>query len=166
LIDLLLQLKKSNVDFSFTFIGIGGYESFIKSQVIDYGLQNLVLFKGSVDRSDLQKILLEQDIYVSCSEFEGHSVAQCEAMACGCVPVVFDVSGSEDDVFNGFNGYVIEIGDLDSMVDAIKFLNSNRDILKCYGKRCIEIIQDRNKKENTLVTVQKEFMERYQIKQA
>lgn len=85
---------------------------------------------------------------VSCSEWEGHSISQSEAMAAGAVPVITDVSGARDDVADGYNGYIVDVGDLDTMADKIEYLYHNRDTLAQMGQRAHDTIYERQKEFN------------------
>ena len=85
---------------------------------------------------------------ISCSEYEGHSISQSEAMAEGAVPVITDVSGAEDDVTDGYNGFIVAVGDVETMADKISCLYYNRDMLERMGERAHETIYARQKDQN------------------
>ena len=74
------------------------------------------------------------------SEWEGHSISQVEAMAMGTVPVVTDVSGVEDDITDGSNGFVVDVGDVDAIIGRIEILSRDRMLLKKMGKRSKESV--------------------------
>ena len=82
---------------------------------------------------------------VSCSEWEGHSISQSEAMAEGAVPVITDVSGARDDVTDGYNGYVVDVGDIDALADRIQKLYLDRTKLKQMSIRAHDTICKRQK---------------------
>ena len=85
---------------------------------------------------------------ISCSEREGHSISQSEAMAAGAVPVITDVSGARDDVTDGYNGFVVPVGDVDALADRICYLYYNRDELVRMGKCAHDTIYERQKNLN------------------
>ena len=85
---------------------------------------------------------------ISCSEWEGHSISQSEAMAAGAVPVITDVSGARDDVTDGYNGFVVPVGDIDALADRICFLYHNRNEIEQLGKHAHEVIYERQKEMN------------------
>ena len=70
-------------------------------------------------------------------------MSQSEAMAAGAVPVITDVSGAADDVTDGYNGYIVDIGDVDGLVDRICRLYHNRDMLKQMGQNAHRTIYER-----------------------
>ena len=87
---------------------------------------------------------------LGCSEIEGRSISQQEAMASGVVPIVTDTSGAKDDVKDGYNGFVVDIGDISVMASKIMYLYENRDILELMGKSCYEIIRNRMEQINSI----------------
>ena len=66
-------------------------------------------------------------------------------MAQGAVPVITDVSGARDDVVDGFNGYVVDVGDMDTLADRIQELYVNRDKLIKMGTCAHNTIYERQK---------------------
>ncbi len=148
-VDLLLalskRLKKKNVDFQMNIAGTGDYTEILMQKVQEQNLQESVILAGYIDRKSIPDFWSRQDIMVSCSEREGHSISQCEAMAQGAVPVITDVSGARDDVVDGYNGYVVDVGDIDTLADRIQELYANRDKLKQMGICAHNTIYERQK---------------------
>ena len=66
-------------------------------------------------------------------------------MAEGAVPVITDVSGARDDVTDGYNGYVVDVGDIDALADRIQELYLDRDKLKQMSIRAHDTIRKRQK---------------------
>lgn len=146
-VDLFIQLmqilKEMQVDFVFDFAGDGEYLFDFKAAIIAAGLQKEVCCLGSIPREDISFFWQRHDIYLSCSEWEGHSISQAEAMSNGAVPIVTDVSGARDDVNDGVNGFVVAIGDIEAMACHIKYLYDNREVLELMGKKAAEDIQEK-----------------------
>ena len=136
-VDLFLvlaeKLKERGLSFQFHIAGSGEYSEALKRSIEEKQLQGYLIMEGHIDRKNIPDFWSRQDIMVSCSEWEGHSISQAEAMARGAVPVVTDVSGAYDDIQDGYNGFVIEVGDLDGMVERICDLYHNRKQLEEMG---------------------------------
>ena len=64
------------------------------------------------------------------------------------VPVITDVSGARDDVMDGYNGFVVPVGDLDALVDRICVLSYNREELEYIGKCAHKTIYERQQEMN------------------
>ena len=75
----------------------------------------------------------------------GHSISQSEAMAEGAVPVITDVSGARDDVADGGNGYVVEVGNIEAIACRIQELYYDRNKLEEMGTCAHNTIYERQK---------------------
>lgn len=84
--------------------------------------ENVVLV-GAVPHEELIKHLDMADAFVFPSHSEGFSIALTEAMARGLPCIATDV-GANADMLSGECGYVVAVGDVDSMEIAIKKLAS------------------------------------------
>lgn len=148
IIDVAEKLKKHNVRFLLELAGTGDFENIIKQELEYRELTDNVILMGLIDNKNIAGFWEKQDIYLSCSDWEGHSISQSEAMAAGVVPVVTNTSGVEDDIEDGMNGYIVDRGDIETMVKRIEYLYDNRSLLSEMGRRCYEIIAERNKNVN------------------
>jgi len=59
-------------------------------------------------------------ILASCSE--GFPAPPLEAMACGCAVVATDCGGPRDIIVDGRNGFLVEVGNVEQIVDRVKLL--------------------------------------------
>ena len=57
---------------------------------------------------------------------EGYATTQQEAMASGCVVVAFNVLGNREYLLDGYSGILVERGDVDGMIAAIRNLQADR----------------------------------------
>lgn len=144
LIDVAEELKRNGLKYIISMAGMGDYEETIKSEIKKRELGEFVKIVGCVNNNSISMFWKEQDICISCSDFEGHSISQSEAMAGGAVLVITDVSGAEDDVISGYNGYIAQPQNVNEIVEYIKYLYNHRELLETMGKRSHEIILKRN----------------------
>lgn len=147
-VDLLLEvaerLKESHVNFCMNIAGSGEYEEELKEQIKVKQLSSNINLPGVVRHEDIMEFWKEQDICISCSEWEGHSISHSEAMAAGVVLVITDTSGARDDVEHGINGFVVEVGDVEMLIKHIVWLDNNKERLQEMGACSIEKIMQRN----------------------
>ena len=61
-------------------------------------------------------------VWIMASRSEGFPNPILEAMACGCAVIATDCGGSHDMITDGENGFLVEVGDVDAIVDKVKFL--------------------------------------------
>ena len=87
------------------------------------GIHDDVLFLGKQD--DVQNKLGLCDIMLLPSELESFGLAALEAMACEVVPIATRVGGIPEVIDHGKNGFLAEVGDVDTMANyAIELLQS------------------------------------------
>lgn len=138
-------LKRKKVDFQITIAGAGDYGETLQERIKEENFQDYMAFIGRIERENIPDFWQKQDIMISCSEWEGHSISQAEAMAEGAVPVITDVSGARDDVTDGYNGFVVAIGDIETMAEKISYLYCNPEELETMGIRAHDTIYNRQK---------------------
>ncbi len=92
-----------------------------------------------VKPSMMPSFLNSIDLYVLMSSSEGFPLKALEACSCGRPIISTKVSGVEDIVVNGKNGFLIN-RDHDELIKKVKFLKKNRKLLISMGKKNREII--------------------------
>jgi glycosyltransferase involved in cell wall biosynthesis len=85
----------------------------------DPHLAGKVLLKGKIKHDELVLWYSAADFYVSGSHDEGSGVALCEAMACGCIPVVTDIPSFRRMTKNGSAGRLYPAGDSEALFDVL-----------------------------------------------
>jgi glycosyltransferase involved in cell wall biosynthesis len=58
----------------------------------NYSIPDNVIFHGSVPISELKQLYNSSQFYLQLSAFEGFGMSLCEAMLCGCTPIVSNVN--------------------------------------------------------------------------
>lgn len=144
MIPIAIDLVNRNVDFKIQIAGEGMYRAKLEEIIQKNNLQQYFQFLGRLEHDQMQEFWENQDIYINCSDYEGHSIAQAEAMASGAVPVMMDVSGARDDIENGENGFVVPVGDVNGMAEKIDWLYQNRDFLPIIGAKSRKKIEANN----------------------
>ena len=108
--------------------------------IIDYlQLSDRVLLPGRTEHviDELRK----SKVFCFSSDYEGLSNSMIEAMCVGLPIVTTNVSGTEDMMIDGENGYVIPVNDEDAMVHALKTLLGNKHLMKEMGERNLQKAQ-------------------------
>jgi glycosyltransferase involved in cell wall biosynthesis len=103
-----------------------------------------VEFLGLVAPENMTDLWAASDVSILFSEFEGMSISMLESMGQGCVPIVTDVSGSREKIIHGETGFVVSIGDVESMANIIQHLETNRAAVKKTSNACIATIGDQH----------------------
>jgi glycosyltransferase involved in cell wall biosynthesis len=108
---ILEQLDSKGTPFELTIAGGGPQQDELAAECAPWVGRGCVRFAGLVPGDRVGNLLLEHDVYLLTSAFEGMPHAMLEAMAHGCVPVVTNASGSREVIKDGVNGLLAEIGD-------------------------------------------------------
>lgn len=104
--DLIIEAAIEYPQFEFIFIGIK------KPNTINYIPEN-VQFLGRMNSNELMTYYNQSKFYLQLSNFEGFGVALCEAMLCGCIPIVSKVNDMPNIVKD--TGYILELNDSDKL---------------------------------------------------
>lgn len=106
-------------------IGSGPDEKFLKELSQTLNLRNIEF----IDHHPSPEIFYRKAmIYLSVSDIEGWGMSICEAMSCGCVPIVMDTySAIHDIITDGINGVIVPRDNLMSMVRAAEQVESDFD---------------------------------------
>jgi len=87
--------------------------------------KNNVILTGKVPRGDMLYWFNSADFFISGSHYEGSGTALCEAMSCGCVPIVTDIASFRMITDNGNCGLLYEAGSQEALLSA---LNSTKNM--------------------------------------
>jgi glycosyltransferase involved in cell wall biosynthesis len=139
----LLALKEGN--YHFKIAGDGQQltqltEHFEKTKYSNISIE----FLGLVAYERMTEVWASSDISVLFSEFEGMSISMLESMGQGCVPIVTDVSGSKEKITHGKTGFIVTVGDVDSIAEIIADLDANRVRVDQISDACISSLRDHN----------------------
>jgi glycosyltransferase involved in cell wall biosynthesis len=112
-----LKTIKSNDNVDFIYIGDGDMEDKMKSWIIENDMQDRIHMLGF--RNDAPEIVGCLDIYLSTASYEGLPYSMIEAMRAGVPIIATDTVGNNELVFEGVNGMMFPIGDVDKAVELI-----------------------------------------------
>lgn len=122
-------------DTTSTFFGQGDDIDRLLTLVHENSMANRIEIAGSVEPGDIQERLLEFDVIVLLSDYEGTPGALMDAMACGVVPVSLDIPGGVRDlVINNETGLLVKDRGR-GFVDAIKTLHGDVNRRADIGRR-------------------------------
>lgn len=111
----------------------------LKTRVDVLNLNKNVIFLG--ERMDIPEILQISDIGILVSHQEGFSNAVLEYMASGLPVIVTDVGGNSEVVSDNKMGFVIPVGDIAEISNALEKLILNTPLRKSFGSEARKKIQ-------------------------
>lgn len=98
----------------------------VSDEIRETDIPSNLYFLGSLAKNEVKDLLSESDAFLFPSYTEGFSNAMLEAMAVG-LPIIATCVGANEDMIENHGGVVIEVGDFESIVTAIKYIE-NRNI--------------------------------------
>ncbi len=104
LIDAFSLVLKKNKQCKLNIIGDGSCLKHAESQAIDNGIADSIVFHGAV--ADIPGLIKDYDVFVNASSAEGFSNSLLEALLLGKVLVSTPVSGANDAIYVGKNGFI------------------------------------------------------------
>lgn len=158
LINACEKLKQQNVSFKLVLAGDGNIDE-IRSLCADKGLLGLVRLPGWVDGLEKERLLLESDIFVLPSYFEGLPIGVLEAMINRIAVVATNVGGIPDVITDAHEGLLVEPRDCDGLTGAIKKLLLEPELKDKYIKNAY----CRAKKHFTSESVNSSLIKLYKI---
>jgi glycosyltransferase involved in cell wall biosynthesis len=103
----------------------GAYET-LQEQAKERGVTDLVTFNDSIFGEEKQNLLLNSDLFVMTSRFEGHPMGLIEALACG-VPCVATLGTNIIDKIDEYKAGWTADNDLNSIIAALSKMLAERD---------------------------------------
>ncbi|HEY2384244.1 MAG TPA: N-acetyl-alpha-D-glucosaminyl L-malate synthase BshA [Terriglobia bacterium] len=97
-----------------------------------HGIQDDVKFVGK--QNSMSELLAISDVLLLPSELESFGLVALEAMACEVPVVATNVGGIPEVVRDGIDGYLYEVGDIDSMADGCLSILKNPELRRALGQ--------------------------------
>ena len=139
LYDALKKWEEEFQDFTLHFAGVEqGDNGYIeKYQLL---LDNNFVYEGLVSGEKKNELLKKCQIFILPSFYEGLPISLLECMSFGLVPIVTNVGSIGEYVKDRENGLIIKVNDSDSIIDALRCLSQNVDLLQKLSKAAQQTI--------------------------
>lgn len=106
------------------------------------GLQDDVIFAGTIEYHELPKVYNSVDVNALCSRNEGFGLAVTEGMACGLPVVGTKVGGIPLQVKEGRNGFLVKVDDIEATSKAIIKLLEDEELRERMGAESARIVEE------------------------
>jgi glycosyltransferase involved in cell wall biosynthesis len=127
---ILAQLIASGIPFHWTIAGEGPEEGFLRTSMVTPSPEQTVSFPGRIEYGAVPQLLSQHDIFLLASDYEGLPLSLLEAMGCGLVPVVSDLTSGIPEVVDESTGRRVPTDDAAGYGRAILELHRNRERLE------------------------------------
>ena len=129
IIKSVAELKKLGRILKVDIIGDGPLKKDLESLSESLGVSDLINFLGRISNDELPEYLSKCPLYISVPITEGASSSLMEAMAAGCFPIVTNLPGNKSFIQKGRNGFLVEVGAANSLVDGIVEVLNNKEMM-------------------------------------
>ena len=108
-------------------------ESEVREIISVKGISSVIMV-GAVEHDQLLYWFNSVDFVVSCSHYEGSGIAICEALSCGCIPILSDIPSFRMLSNNGNHGLHFEVGSVEGLKKCLnQSLHVDKEELKRRG---------------------------------
>lgn len=133
-------LDGANFDFRVLIAGEGELRADLEADIARHGLAKKVLLPGNI--LDLPDLMLDADIFVLSSKYEGLPLVLLEAMASGLPVIGTQIKGVNEVIQEGSNALLFEVGKAEDLAGALRKLGSSPDQRKAFGASSRRRVQD------------------------
>jgi len=122
-------------------VGEGPERTSLIKSVNELNLSSTIIFKGAVPFDRLKSLYADASFFVLPSISEGLPLTTLEAMASGCPVIASSVSGVIDVIEDGYNGFLVEPHDVETLSNRIEVLAGDQELRMVMGKRAREMVE-------------------------
>lgn len=140
LIEAFAGVKKKYNDYTLTIYGKGSLREQLKDYAIELGVGDSVELPGAVQ--NVHDLILDAEVFVLCSNYEGMPNALIEAMVLGLPVISTKVSGATDLIIDGKNGLLVNVGSAAEIEKAILSYLENDDLRNSCAEAAVKIADE------------------------
>ncbi|MBQ9274853.1 MAG: glycosyltransferase [Succinivibrio sp.] len=131
------ELVKTVPDASLHFYGFGTEVKTVRAQIKEAGLEDKIIIHPFT--SDIGSVYASAALLLSCSKFEGFGLTMQEALYFGCPVIAFNCRyGPSDIVINGYNGYLLPVGDTKGLAKCCIRLLTDEKLHKRFSENAVK----------------------------
>ena len=122
-------------------IGEGNKREGLENYVKELNLEGKVIFAGY--REDVEELMAVMDIFVLTSLREGLPRVLVQAAAVGMPSVVFNVDGVSEIIKDNYNGFLVDVKNLEELENRILQYMNNKELVLLHGRNGREFIKNK-----------------------
>lgn len=122
-------------DIKLTIYGEGPERKHLENTIKNLGLQNSVTLPGLT--TNVSEALLQSDLFIFPSLYEGFPNALCEAMAHGLPVIASNIPGNVDIIKSGINGCLFPVGNAQALADACEQIMDDVETRSSWGAEAV-----------------------------
>jgi len=133
--------KQKNGNVKLLIIGEGNKREYLENYVKKLNLGDKVIFAGY--RENVEELMALMDIFVLTSLREGLPRVLVQAAAVGIPSVAFDVDGVSEIIKDNYNGFLVEVKDLEQLEKRIMKYMNNKELILLHSGKGREFIENK-----------------------
>ncbi len=137
MIEAFAKIADEFPDWQLVIFGEGPLRAELESLVFSFKLEGRVLLPGRTEH--VIEELRKSKIFCLSSDYEGMSNSMIEAICVGLPVISTKVSGTEELIHDGYNGVLVNIGDVDEMSHAFRQLIDDVDLRERISNKCYSV---------------------------
>jgi glycosyltransferase involved in cell wall biosynthesis len=137
------ELLRHHPRIRFLLVGDGAWRARFEKRAQSMNLQDRFIFTGLVPPSDMPALLGIMDLVVHLSRREGLPRALPQALAAGRPVVAYDCDGANEVCLDDETGFLIQPGDLHTLVERLTRLGTDAALRERMAKRGREFVRER-----------------------
>jgi glycosyltransferase involved in cell wall biosynthesis len=142
LIDAAAVVLRRHPQTKFLLVGDGHLRPRLQERARAAGLEKEIIFAGLVAPGDIPKYLGVMDAVAHLSRREGLPRALSQALAAGRPVVAYDCDGANEVCFSGETGFLVPLGDVETLADRLAQLAGDAALRERLGRRGQEFVRE------------------------
>ena len=136
---------QTHPDYTLTIYGNGPLEKKLKCLSDSLGIGDKVSIPGA--SKTIHQDILDAEMMCLVSDREGMSNAMIETLCIGLPCICTKVSGAVDLISDGYNGYLVDIGDIDGLAEKMVYIADHQSDARKIGENATKIFELLNKEK-------------------
>lgn len=133
LLEAMVQLRRIDPRIHLNLVGDGSDHQYLRRLAGTLGVGDVVTFHGSLDQRSLARAFMDCDLFAMPSAKEGFGIVYLEAMRAGKPVLAANSCGTPFVVADGETGFLVDYGDVKSIVECILMLRKDEDLRNRMG---------------------------------
>lgn len=136
-------LKEDIPDIHFVIAGDGPEEENIKKLIKELGVEKHVTMLGRVSRVETRKLRKESELYILNSTYEGLPHTVLTSFSAEIPVIATNIGGTNEAVYDGETGLLVEPNNPEGLADAIKKLLDNEELQQKFIINGTQLLRDK-----------------------
>lgn len=145
-LEVVKEVSQKEDNIRFVIIGDGEEKDRIIRYIKQNDLSEIVYLLGN--KNNIINYLKKIDLVLLCSYIEGLPLVPIESFSQGVPVIATNISGTNEEIEDNVNGYLVEKKDIGDFTNKILQLYYNKDLYEKVSIRCKEVFMEKFNKDN------------------